>query len=683
MDSVDVIVLLLAAVAVLFYTNRTKLTSIFFGNDDSITVNSSSGDIVTVLKENKKNYLVLYASQTGTAEDYAKSFAKELISKFSLNVMCTDVENYEYDNLDTVSVPVSIFISTYGEGDFPDNAANFESFLNNIESSDLTNLKFTLFGFGNSTYEFYNGAAKRTLKALKSAGATLIGSYGEADDGSASTDEDYLSWKSKIFDDLKTSLNLDEQEDIFKPSFKYEVIDEKVNGKVALGEPCQEYLPRNKLPFSKEKNVFTGPFNANFPYVAPITASRELFQSDDRNCIHAEFDVSGSNLKYSTGDHLAIWPSNANETVEKFLAVFSLNPDEIFNLTPLDATIKLPFPCPTTIGSVVRHYMEITGPVSRKFFSSLVQFAPNNEIKERLEELSNDKDQFAVEITSKYYNIADAVSYLSNEKPWTTIPWTFLIESLARIQPRYYSISSSSLSEKQTIHVTAVVENIPNNKSGNPIIGVTTNLLRNIQLNQSLNEKISGPSLPCTYDLSGPRNLFEDSKLPVHVRRSHFKLPSNPRTPVIMIGPGTGVAPFRGFIRERCKMLELQSNLKLGKHLLFYGCRNNDDYLYKDEFPEYIEKMDGLLELFVAFSRLPGSEKVYAQDMLKENEEQVLSLMKQGAFIYVCGDAKSMAQAVHATLIDILRRGLQISAAEATEMLKMFKTTGKYQEDVW
>lgn len=680
MDNTDLAVLCALLLAVSVYLKRDIIKELLFSNDDSISAESSgSRDIVKVLRENNKNYLVLYASQTGTAEDYAKKFSKELAAKFSLNVMCADVENYEFDSLHELpqNVVVSIFVSTYGEGEVPDSAVHFEEFLSEINEGDLSSLRFTLFGLGNSTYEFYNGASKKVLEHLKKSQATLIGEHGLADDGAGTTDEDYLAWKETIFEALKDQLHLSEHEQKFEPSFKLEKLDE-ITDNVSLGEPSLQYLPCNSLSFNSD-NVQLGPFDLTQPYLAPIVRSHELLKSEDRSCVHSEFDVSGSNIKYTTGDHLGVWPSNADEKVKKFLHAFNLNPETIFDLKPLDSTIKAPFPTPTTIGAAVRHYLEITGPISRQNFGSLVQFAPSSQVKEKLQELAADKDQFSIEITSKYFDLADAVLHLSGGVKWETVPWEFLIESVPRLQPRYYSISSSSLSEKQTIHTTAMVEKFPNPAGDGNVVGVATNLLKNVEVAQN-KENLKG--LDVHFDLNGPRDLFVNYKLPVHVRRSAFKLPTNPQTPVIMIGPGTGVAPFRGFIRERVKYVETQDNAKLGKHLLFYGSRNLDDFLYREEWPEYAKKLGSTFEMIVAHSRL-GSKKVYVQDKLLEREEEVLSLMNAGCFLYVCGDAKGMAQGVHAALVDILASGKRISKADATEMIRMLKTSGKYQEDVW
>lgn len=684
MDNTDLGVLCALVLAITAYLKRDTIKELLSSDDDSITaLNSDSRDVVQVLRENNKNYLVLFGSQTGTAEDYAKKYAKELAAKFQLNVMCADIEQYDFENLNDLpeKVFVTLFMSTYGEGDFPDGAVQFEDFLSNASEGDLSTLKFGLFGLGNSTYEFYNGAAKKALEYLKNAGATLIGEFGQGDDGAGTTDEDYMTWKANSFEVLKEKLQLDEHEQEFKASFVLEKL-ESIDNTVSVGEPSSHYLPSKSLTYNADK-VQVGPFDLQQPYVAPVVKSYELFKDTDRSCVHSEFDVSGSNIKYSTGDHLGVWPSNANEKVEKFLKAFSLDPNMVFSLKPLDPTIKVPFPSPTTVGAVVRNYLEICGPISRQLFGQLVQFAPNEEIKQALSELSADRDQFAIEITGKYLDLADALLRLSKGEPWDTVPLEFLIESIPHLQPRYYSISSSSSSEKQTIHITSVVENFPNPTEDikDNVVGVTTNLLRNIQLAQ--NKEADLESLPVHYDLKGPRDLYAGYKLPVHVRRSTFRLPSNPSTPVIMVGPGTGVAPFRGFVRERVKFLETQENVKLGKHILFYGSRNKDDFLYQDEWPEYAKKLDGSFEMIVAHSRLPNAKKVYVQEKLLEREDDVFDMINNGAFIYVCGDAKGMAQGVHAALVDILTRKKSVKKEDAAEIIKMLKTTGRYQEDVW
>lgn len=225
MNGTDLVVLSAILVAAIIYLKFDTLKELILSNDDDISAtHGGSNDIVQMMQDNDKNYLVLYASQTGTAEDYAKRFAKELKSKFGLNVLCQDVENVDLENLHNLPshIIVSFFISTYGEGDFPDGAVNFEQYLSTAQLSDL---KYTLFGLGNYTYEFFNMAAKKALKMLTEADATLIGKLGLGDDGKGTTEEDYLSWKEETLETLHGFINLSEESTGFKPSFKLSFVD--------------------------------------------------------------------------------------------------------------------------------------------------------------------------------------------------------------------------------------------------------------------------------------------------------------------------------------------------------------------------------------------------------------------------------------------------------------------------
>lgn len=236
LDTLDYSVLIALALAVAAYFTKGVLWAV---PDDGTKVVAESRDIVETVENNNKEYLIFYGSQTGTAEDYANKFAKELKSKFKLNVMVADLEDYDYESLNQLKIPVSLFIATYGEGDYPDSSLNFEEYLGSLAEGDLENISYTLFGLGNSTYEFYNAAAEKTNNSLKSAGASLIGEFGKGDDGAGTLDEDYLSWKENTLEILKDFLKLDEHEAKFEPSLTLTRLDpgEFDEEKVFLGEP--------------------------------------------------------------------------------------------------------------------------------------------------------------------------------------------------------------------------------------------------------------------------------------------------------------------------------------------------------------------------------------------------------------------------------------------------------------
>lgn len=678
LDKLDLYVIVTLVVAVAAYFAKNQFLSKpqdtgFLSNDGA---GGSSRNILETLKKNNKNTLLLFGSQTGTAEDYANKLSRELHSRFGLNTMVADFADYDFDNFGDITDDILVFfiVATYGEGEPTDNADEFHTWLTD-EADTLSTLRFTVFGLGNSTYEFYNAIGRKFDQLLEEKGGERFAEYGEGDDGTGTLDEDFLSWKDGVFDSLKNNLNYEEKELKYEPNVKLTERDDLTvdDSNVSLGEPNKKYINSQGVDLSK------GPFDHTHPYLAKITKTKELFNSKDRNCVHVEFDISDSNLKYSTGDHLAVWPSNSDENIKQFLKCFGLEDKEntVIELKALDSTYSIPFPSPITYGAVIRHHLEISGPISRQLFLSIAGFAPNEETKATLTRIGNDKQEFASTITRRKFNIADALLFASKGKAWVDVPFEFIIENVQHLTPRYYSISSSSLSEKQLINITAVVE-AEVESDGRAVTGVVTNLLKNIEIEQ--NNTNETPVVH--YDLNGPRNKFSKFKLPVHVRRSNFKLPKNTTTPVILIGPGTGVAPLRGFVKERVQ--QVKNGVNVGKTILFYGCRNeHDDFLYKQEWSEYASVLGDKFEMFNAFSRQDPSKKVYVQDKIVENYKIVNELLNNGATIYVCGDASRMARDVQAAIAKIVAKDRDISQESATELVKSWKVQNRYQEDVW
>lgn len=678
LDKLDLYVIVTLVVAVAAYFAKNQFLSKpqdtgFLSNDGA---GGSSRNILETLKKNNKNTLLLFGSQTGTAEDYANKLSRELHSRFGLNTMVADFADYDFDNFGDITDDILVFfiVATYGEGEPTDNADEFHTWLTD-EADTLSTLRFTVFGLGNSTYEFYNAIGRKFDQLLEEKGGERFAEYGEGDDGTGTLDEDFLSWKDGVFDSLKNNLNYEEKELKYEPNVKLTERDDLTvdDSNVSLGEPNKKYINSQGVDLSK------GPFDHTHPYLAKITKTKELFNSKDRNCVHVEFDISDSNLKYSTGDHLAVWPSNSDENIKQFLKCFGLEDKEntVIELKALDSTYSIPFPSPITYGAVIRHHLEISGPISRQLFLSIAGFAPNEETKATLTRIGNDKQEFASTITRRKFNIADALLFASKGKAWVDVPFEFIIENVQHLTPRYYSISSSSLSEKQLINITAVVE-AEVESDGRAVTGVVTNLLKNIEIEQ--NNTNETPVVH--YDLNGPRNKFSKFKLPLHVRRSNFKLPKNTTTPVILIGPGTGVAPLRGFVRERVQ--QVKNGVNVGKTILFYGCRNeHDDFLYKQEWSEYASVLGDKFEMFNAFSRQDPSKKVYVQDKIVENYKIVNELLNNGATIYVCGDASRMARDVQAAIAKIVAKDRDISQESATELVKSWKVQNRYQEDVW
>lgn len=678
LDTLDYTVMVGLALAVLAYFGKEYIWPLDDGTSAGFVASAPGGgtsrSIVETLKSTKKNVVVFYGTQTGTAEDYASKLSKELSSNFGLKTMTADVADYDFEDFDKISSDALCFflMATYGEGEPTDNAIDFVNYLDN-EADTLSTLRFSVFGLGNSTYEFFNAIGKKVDQKLEELGAERFAEYSQGDDGLGTMDEDFLAWKDAVFESLENNLGFERTEAHYEPSLK--LVENpsltKDDPSVSQGEPSKAYVKSASIE---------GPYDHQNPYISKITKTRELFSSSTRSCVHAEFDLSASNMKYSTGDHLAVWPSNCDENVAKFLKAFGLEHklETVFDLKVLDSTARFHFHTPITYGAVIRHHLEISGPISRQFLSSIAGLAPTEEAKETAKNWGSNKASFAKEIHEKSFNIADALLHISGGAPWTDVPFEFLIELIGHLQPRYYSISSSSASEKQLIHITAVVEN---EKKGDVLVsGVATNLLKHIEIDQ--NKSSEKPFVH--YDLEGPRGKFSKHKLPVHVRRSTFKLPNSPSVPVILIGPGTGIAPFRGFVRERVTQKKNQ-DVKIGKTLVYYGCRNeNEDFLYKEEWPQYAQVLGDSFEMHTAFSRKDPDAKVYVQHQLAENGKEINRLLEQEkAYIYVCGDALKMARDVQKALTKVIAEERGVSDERAAELIRSLKTQNRYQEDVW
>ncbi|KAI0478764.1 NADPH-cytochrome P450 reductase [Xylariaceae sp. FL0804] len=639
-------------------------------------------NIIEKMEESGKNCVIFYGSQTGTAEDYASRLAKEGKSRFGLETMVADVEDYDYENLDEMPEDkvVMFVLATYGEGEPTDNAVDFYEFITGEDVSfskgadpPLGNLKYVAFGLGNNTYEHYNLMVRSVNKTLEKLGAHRIGAAGEGDDGAGTMEEDFLAWKDPMWADLAETMGLEEREAVYEPVFGITEREHltKNSPEVYLGEPNKMHL----------EGSAKGPFNAHNPYIAPISESKELFTVKDRNCLHLEVDISGSNLSYQTGDHIAVWPTNPGQEVDEFLSILSLEDkkDNVISVKALEPTAKVPFPTPTTYDAIVRYHLEIGAPVSRQFLGTLAPFAPDESVKAEMTKLGNDKDYFANEISKNHYNIARTLKIVSKGRKWANIPFSAFIEGLTKLQPRYYSISSSSLAQPKKISITAVVEQqfIPGRTDS--FRGVTTTYL--LALKQKQNDDPNPEPYGLSYEIMGPRNKYDGIHVPVHVRHSNFKLPSDPSKPIILIGPGTGVAPFRGFVQERAKQAESGENV--GPTILFFGCRKRtEDFLYESEWDHYKKILGDKFEMITAFSR-EGSQKVYVQHRLKEKAQEINDLLEKKAYLYVCGDAANMAREVNTVVAQIIAEKRGIPVAKSEEIVKNMRATNQYQEDVW
>jgi cytochrome P450 / NADPH-cytochrome P450 reductase len=294
-------------------------------------------------------------------------------------------------------------------------------------------------------------------------------------------------------------------------------------------------------------------------------------------------------------------------------------------------------------------FLELQLPATRKQIQAMAQHTRCPFTRPRLEALL-EEERFRAEILAKRKSVLD----LLEEFPACELPFAAFLEMLPLMTPRYYSISSSPVADEARCSITvAVVEGAARAGSG-VYHGVCSNHLARQAAGSTVQAFVKETTVG-------------------------FRLPMDPAAPIIMIGPGTGLAPFRGFLRERAA-LKAQGRT-LGPALLFFGCRHPDqDYIYADELKE--QAAAGVVDLQVAFSRHDG-KKTYVQDLLKEQAEKVSALIEQGAIVYVCGDGGRMEPDVKRALIALYRDRTGADEVAGEAWMARLAADNRYVLDVW
>ncbi|ORX93384.1 NADPH cytochrome P450 oxidoreductase isoenzyme 1 [Basidiobolus meristosporus CBS 931.73] len=661
-----------------------------------------------IMSELDKNAIFFFGSQTGTAEDFANRLMKEGEKRYGLRCMIADFDDYDFTVLDQLpSNKIAFFtVATYGEGEPSDNASKFFDFINQEEppfscgadpdggNTPLKNLNYVIFGLGNSTYEFYNHAARTLDARLLKLGAHRIGERGEGDDDH-SIEEDFLAWKDAMWSAVHATMMLDqinEEDAPVSPTYTITEYEETNTPETVHYGGLVEHGEVEK------------PISAKNPHFTSITSTRQLYNSTDRSCVHVEFDIGETNMAYETGDHLGIFPVNSDLEVTRLAEALGFQNGQLDRVVSIEiadtnSTKKCPFPSPTTYKSILRHHLDICTPPSRQLLSDLSSIAHNEPAKTYLKRLAENSEFYDLEIQQPCSSISRILELLEDiqrdipEHERLKVPFSLLVEGLGKLQPRYYSISSSSSTYPSAVHVTAAVLQYTvaaPNPADNIRYGVTTNYLGSIH-NYMNGVSIEGGRPTPKYYIHGvhdPKtgeimsdNTQPNIKVPCFIRKSSFRLPKNPQSPVVLVGPGTGVAPFRAFVQERVYQVE-QGGI-VGPTMLFFGCRRREeDFLYGEEWESMFQRLPDS-EMITAFSR-EQEDKIYVQHKLKENRQKIWKVLcDEGGYLYVCGDAKRMAKDIQSVLIEIAGEMGNLDTEQANNYVKHLRAEGRYQEDIW
>lgn len=622
-------------------------------------------DVLKRLDELGKTIVVFWGSQSGTAERFAQKFSRDLKLKLDLESLVADLSDYDAQSIARLTEQhlAVFFISTYGEGDPSDNASGLWDWLKSMDkqSETLSELRYLAFGLGNSTYLHYNRAIDVVDQKLKLAGAQCLVEPGKADDAVGATAEDFFKWRDSTISRLSRHFGVEIMNRPAEPTF------------AIVQDPFMDlqdlYVGEHQLP---ERIAGYSPIAS-----LPIRASRELFADTlTRNCLHLEVDLANqTQIAYKTGDHFGLWVSNTDEEVESLIDTLGLDEQRHIPIVikAKEEGVKVNLPSPTTVNALLKHYLEICAPVSRDTVQSLKTFAPCADSATWLDKLSKDPELFSAYLTENHITLGKVLRLASQaggkKLVWTKLGIANVIDLVPRLQPRYYSISSSSVVTPRIAHLTVLVapQALLRSKS-QTIPGLASN-----HLLQMMSKGIH-PDSQSTNQKPVPHVVG-------FVRKSKFKLPVAAACPLIMIAAGTGLAPFRAFIQERARIKD--SGREIGEMMLFFGCQHPErDFIYAEELSDFENRIGGDLTIIKSFSRLDPSKKDYVQHRVKNHGERVMSMIRKGANLYVCGRT-SMARDVATCMRELAGKLLEKSSSETEAWVDTLKKARKWQEDVW
>ncbi|MBI5514089.1 MAG: cytochrome P450 [Deltaproteobacteria bacterium] len=580
---------------------------------------------------------VLYGSNMGASQELALDLGRQAEAR-GYGTAVAELDAF------TAKLPragvVLVVCSTYN-GLPPDDAARFCAWLASQEHAPdaLKGLAFAVLGCGNTQWRgTYQKVPRFIHERLEALGAKALVEAGACDaDGDFEAAAE--SWKAKLWPALEAHAGA-------QPTG------------TASGEP------EDRLYTAEVMNYAGTLPDATQPSAWPLHEAA-LFGRVQRN---DELQAPGSGRStrhlevalpraatYTAGDHLGVFPENPPEAVLAAAQRCGLRPTDVVVLRERSGasaaeTGRLPTGVPITVRDLLARFVDLLGPVTRRELRALARSTQCPPEKTALEALSTEEG-FRSGVLSQRPTMLELLERYAS----VPLDLGLLVSLRPLLKPRYYSISSSPRGLAGACSITVGVHSFEA-PSGRVHEGVGSHYLAELPVGSPV------------------RALVKDTG-------SAFRLPEDPSRDVVLVGPGTGLAPFRGFLQERAA--QRRAGARVGKTYLFYGCRGpSQDYLYRQELEAWAA--DGTLDgLFLAFSREPGTPKTYVQDRLREQGRMLWDVVQAGGSFFVCGDARRMAPAVAEAVEEVLATEGGLKPDEARARLEALKASGRYQQDVW
>ncbi|BBZ54704.1 bifunctional nitrate reductase/sulfite reductase flavoprotein subunit alpha [Mycolicibacterium phocaicum] len=526
--------------------------------------------------------LVLWASQTGTAEEFAAGLAAK-IAGARLQVL-------DDTALDDVAAAGEVLVvtSTFGDGGPPDNGADFWARLSAADAPDLSGLRYSVLGIGDRAYDNFCGYAKSLDGRFTELGATALLDRADCE---AYDDEPIAQWSDAVVE-------------------------------LAAAAPSAPTAPVAPAAPAKPAPKPAKPFTRNSPLPVPLCRNTLLTTGGTKEVRQIGFDLSGHDVSYGVGDALGVVVANCPETVSAWLAATGLSGDEVIEIDGGEAALRDAL---TTSYDIC------------KVSPTLINFLAERSRAKVLRAPREERDRWLDGRTG--LDLVEEFKVRAEPEEWR--------DALVRLAPRSYSISSSPLVSPDEVQLTVSVVRYEGARGG----------IRH--------------GVASTYLADRAQTV------PVFLQSApHFRPPEDALTPMIMVGPGTGIAPFRGFLHERRALGHT------GRNWLFFGDQHRaENYYYQDELEAFAA--DGLLtRLDTAFSR-DQARRVYVQHRMREHGEILWRWLEDGAHFYVCGDAARMAKDVDVTLTNIIKAHGGMSESAAHEYKRELIADKRYVRDVY
>ncbi|CAH8577265.1 unnamed protein product [Heterobilharzia americana] len=615
-------------------------------------------DLLEILNLNNTKVPIFYGSQTGTARKFAVDLGHHL-HLCGIRNLVIDLKQLSMDvlvNLSFLDKCVVVFVlATYGEGEPTDNSRKFMEILENSHER-LNNLHFSVFALGNSMYTYFNAFGISVDRLLVKHGAKRFQAISLGDELNE-LESAFVAWRDQLTSSMINFFDMDNGQDCLNKQYERIYFLKRTTWNLPL---IPYYI---KLFISRTYVQQTLPYGTEHYVHVPVVVNEELYCGSSRSCRHIELDLSGTELSYKTGDHVALLAPNPPDIVKRIGDLLNVDLNTVINLEAVDShsLIRHPFPCPCTYRHAFTYFVDITGPPGKNLFSACLNSIIDPDelqfVRLLISNSEEGKKLYSKWILEDHRGLTEVLQDLKTFRP----PADLLLELLNPLKPRLYSISSSSLVHSRRIHITAAVVKYQTT-SGRLFKGLATSWLYSLHVENCQQTYI---------------------KIPITIHSSKFYLPRSRTIPIIMVAAGTGLAPFRAFIQERIKMANDKGG-RNGQMMLFFGCRHEtEDFIYSTELKQACAT--GLLEIFSAFSRDSNDgTKVYVQHKLLQMGHKVWKLLDEShAYFYVCGNASGMARDVHSCLIEIIAKHSQLTNAAATNYVMDLRKQGRYRTDVW